>query len=57
MEMSDKLTRNRRPTAARSTCNHPHEIHYRNVSRKDLQRAIDRVGNGAAAARKEVAAK
>ena len=57
MEMSDKLTRNRRPTAARSTCNHPHALHYLNVSREDLQRAIDRVGNGAAAARKELAAK
>ena len=39
----------------------PHEVHYwtrhLNVSKEDLERAIDRVGNGAAAVRKQLATK
>ena len=57
----DSLTK--RETADRSKINmhQPHEVHYwtrhLNVSREDLQQAIDKVGNGAAAVRKQLATK
>jgi len=59
--MGDNLTRKQTPDRGKINMNQPHEVHYwtkhLNISKEDLQRAIDRVGNGAAAVRKELAAK
>jgi Protein of unknown function (DUF3606) len=59
--MGDNLTKKETPDRSKINMHQPHEVHYwtnhLNISKEDLQRAIDRVGNGAAAVRKELAAK
>jgi len=49
-----------RKTARRSTCTNPTEVQYwtkhLKVSKEQLQKAVDKVGNAAAAVRKELAA-
>jgi predicted RNA-binding protein YlqC (UPF0109 family) len=55
----DGLTKRETPDRSKINVHQPHEVHYwtrhLNVSAEDLQRAIDKVGNGAAAVRKELA--
>ena len=59
--MGDNLTKKETPDRSKIYMHQPHEVHYwtrhMNVSKEDLRRAIDRVGNGAAAVRKQLATK
>jgi Protein of unknown function (DUF3606) len=59
--MSDNLTRKQTPDRSKIDMHRPHEVHHwtrhLNVSKEVLQRAIDKVGNCAAAVRKQLATK
>jgi hypothetical protein len=59
--MGDNPTKKETPDRSKINMHQPHEVHnwtrHMNVSKEDLQRAIDRVGNGAAAVRKQLATK
>ena len=52
------LTRKEAPDRSKINMQQPHEVRHwtrhLNVSREDLQKAIDKVGNAAAAVRKEL---
>ena len=54
------LTHTVNPDRSKINLGEPHELHYwlkhLNVSKEDLQKVIDKVGNSAAAVRKELAA-
>ena len=57
--MTDNLTTREQPDRSKINMNHIHEVRYwtrhLNVSKEELQRAIEKVGNSAAAIRKELA--
>jgi hypothetical protein len=59
--MSDNLTRKPAPDRGKIDMDQPHEVlhwtRHLNVSKEDLQRAVDKVGNCAAAVRKQLATK
>ena len=52
------LTRQSKPDRSKINLNEPDEVQFwtrhLNISREDLQKAIDKVGNSAAAVRKEL---
>jgi hypothetical protein len=54
----DSLTKKEQPDRSKINMNQPHEVKYwthaLGVSHEDLQRAVDKVGNSAAAVRKEL---
>lgn len=54
----NSLTKKEKPDRSRINIHQPHEVkHWTNalsVSREDLRRAVDRVGDSAAAVRKEL---
>jgi predicted RNA-binding protein YlqC (UPF0109 family) len=54
----DSLTKRERPDRSKINMHQPHEVKYwthaLNVSKEELQKAIDKVGNSAAAVRKEL---
>jgi hypothetical protein len=53
----DGLTKKETPDRSKINMHQPHEVHYwtkhLNVSKEELQKAIDKVGNSAAAVRKQ----
>lgn len=57
--MTDNLTTREQPDRSKINMNQIHEVRYwtkhLSVSKEELQRAIDKVGNSAAAVRKELA--
>jgi hypothetical protein len=57
--MTDSLTKRDQPDRSKINMQQAHEVHYwtkhHNISKEELQRAIDKVGNSAAAVRKELA--
>ena len=57
----DGLTKKETPDRSKINMQQPHEVHYwtkhLNVSKEELQKAIDKVGNSAAAARKQLGIK
>ena len=54
----NSLTKREQPDRSKINMHQPHEVKYwtraLNVSREDLQKAVDKVGNSAAAVRKEL---
>ena len=54
----DSLIERERPDRSKINMNQPHEVKYWShalgVSREDLRRVVDKVGNSAAAVRKEL---
>ncbi|WP_065755779.1 DUF3606 domain-containing protein [Bradyrhizobium paxllaeri] len=58
--MADSLTRREQPGRSKINMNQDHEVHYwtrhLNIAKEELQKVIDKVGNSAAAVRKELAA-
>jgi hypothetical protein len=54
----DRLTKKEQPDRSKINMHQPHEVKYwthaLGVSSEDLQRAVDKVGNSAAAVRKEL---
>jgi hypothetical protein len=54
----DTLTRKAQPDRSKINMHDPHEVKYwahgLGVSRQELQKAVDKVGNSAAAVRKEL---
>ena len=54
----DSLTKKEQPDRSKINMNEPYEVKYwthaLGVSRDDLQRAVDKVGNSAATVRKEL---
>ena len=54
----DGLTKKETPDRSKINMHQPHEVHYwtkhLNVSKEELQKAIDKVGNSAAAVRKQL---
>ena len=58
--MADSLTRREQPDRSKINMNQDHEVHYwtrhLNIAKEELQKVIDKVGNSAAAVRKELAA-
>jgi hypothetical protein len=54
----DTLTRKAQPDRSKINMHDPHEVKYwahgLSVSRQELQKAVDKVGNSAAAVRKEL---
>ena len=56
--MPDDFTKRGSPDRSKIAMQEEHEVHYwtkhLGVSREELQRAVDKVGNSAAAVRKEV---
>ena len=54
----DGLTKKETPDRSKINIHQPHEVHYwtkhLNVSKEELQKAIDKVGNSAAAVRKQL---
>jgi hypothetical protein len=56
--MTDNLTAKEQPDRSKINMNQNHEVRYwtrhLNVSKEELQRAVDKVGNSAAAIRKEL---
>lgn len=56
--MTDKLTTRIQPDRSKINMHEAHEVkcwsHALHVSRDDLQKAVDKVGNSAAAVRKEL---
>ena len=56
--MADNLLHRGQPDRSLINMNEDHEVRYwtkhLNVSREDLQRAVDKVGNAAAAVRKQL---
>jgi predicted RNA-binding protein YlqC (UPF0109 family) len=57
----DGLTKKETPDRSKINMHQPHEVHYwtkhLNVSNEELQKAIDKVGNSAAAVRKQLGIK
>jgi Protein of unknown function (DUF3606) len=57
--MADSLIKRDQPDRSKINMNQDHEVHYwtkhLNISKEELQRAVDKVGNSAAAVRKELA--
>jgi hypothetical protein len=57
--MTDSLTKRDQPDRSKINMNQDHEVHYwtrhLNISKEELQKIVDRVGNSAAAVRKELA--
>jgi predicted RNA-binding protein YlqC (UPF0109 family) len=58
--MTDSLTARERPDRSKINMNDPREVHcwtrHLNISKEELQKVIDKVGNSAAAVRKELVA-
>jgi len=56
--MTDNLTAREQPDRSKVNMNQVHEVRYwtkhLNVSKEELQRAVEKVGNSAAAVRKEL---
>lgn len=56
--MADDRTKTRQPDRSKIAMNEDHEVSYwtkhLGVSREELQRAVDKVGNAAAAVRKQL---
>jgi hypothetical protein len=56
--MTDNLTAREQPDRSKINMNQDHEVRYWtrhfNVSKEELQKAIDKVGNSAATVRKEL---
>jgi uncharacterized protein DUF3606 len=56
--MADNLTAREQPDRSKINMNQVHEVRYwtkhLNVSKEELQRAVEKVGNSAAAVRKEL---
>jgi uncharacterized protein DUF3606 len=54
----DSLTRKERPDRSKINMHQPHEVKYwthaLGVSREELQKAVDKVGNSAATVRKQL---
>lgn len=54
----DSLTKREKPDRSKINMNQPHEVKYwthaLNVSKVELQMAVEKVGNSAAAVRKEL---
>lgn len=54
----DHLTRRGRPDRSKINMHEPHEVKYwthaLGISKEELQKAVDKVGNAAAAVRKEL---
>jgi hypothetical protein len=54
----DSLTKREQPDRSKINMHQPHEVKYwthaLNVSKEELQKTIDKVGNSAAAVRKEL---
>lgn len=54
----DSLTKKEKPDRSKISLHRPHQVKYwmraLSVSRADLQRAVDKVGDSAAAVRKEL---
>jgi Protein of unknown function (DUF3606) len=59
MPDDDSLTTKEQPDRSKINMNQNHEVLYwtkhLNISKEELQRAVDKVGNSAAAVRKELA--
>ena len=57
--MTDSLTTRAQPDRSKINMSDPTEVHcwtkHLNISKDELQKAIDKVGNSAAAVRKELA--
>jgi 3-oxoacyl-[acyl-carrier-protein] synthase III len=57
----DGLTKKETPDRSKINMHQPHEMHYwtkhLNVSKEELQKAVDKVGNSAAAVRKQLGIK
>jgi hypothetical protein len=57
--MTDSLTKRDQPDRSKINMNQGFEVHYwtkhLNISKEELQKIVDRVGNSAAAVRKELA--
>jgi predicted RNA-binding protein YlqC (UPF0109 family) len=57
--MTDNLTKRDQPDRSKINMSEAHEVDYwtkhLNISKEELQKAIDKVGNSAAAVRKELA--
>ena len=58
--MTDSLTMRDQPDRSKINMTEDYEVHYwtkhLNISKEELQRIVDQVGNSAAAVRKELAA-
>ena len=58
--MTDSLTKRDQPDRSKINMNEDNEVHYwtkhLNISKEKLQNIVDKVGNSAAAVRKELAA-
>jgi hypothetical protein len=57
-DLLDSLTKRERPDRSKINMSQPHEVKYSThalgVSKEELQKAVDKVGNSAAAVRKEI---
>jgi hypothetical protein len=57
--MTDSLTNRDQPDRSKINMSEDHVVHYwtkhLNISKEELQKAVDKVGNSAAAVRKELA--
>ena len=57
--MTDSLTRREQPDRSKINMNEDHEVHYwtkhLKIAKEELPKVIDKVGNSAAAVRKELA--
>jgi len=58
--MTDSLTKRDQPDRSKINMNQGYEVHYwtkhLNISKEELQKVVDKVGNSAAAIRKELLA-
>jgi hypothetical protein len=59
MPMTDSLTKRDRPDRSKINLSQAHEVHYwtkhLKISKEELQRVVEKVGNSAAAVQKELA--
>jgi len=57
--LTNNLTRRDKPDRSKINMNQAHEVHYwtkhLNISKEELHRIVEKVGNSAAAVRKELA--
>ena len=57
--MTDNLTKRDQPDRSKINMKQDYEVHYwtkhLNISKEELQKVVDKVGNSAAAVRKELA--
>ena len=57
--MTDSLAKRAQPDRSKINMSQDHEVHYwtkhLNISKEDLQKLVDKVGNSAAAIRKQLA--